>query len=97
MQEDHLFNLLIKTTSASRVQIVEYLKLELSRLKSSGMCAAAQTEIIGKVHHVLIQQERVNWTDDEELARVENIAQELMESPKNKILWQEFFDCVDAL
>lgn len=53
--------------------------------------------IANDIHNALLQQDRVSWGDDVELAFIEDIAHELCDQTDDAKLWQELFDRSGAI
>jgi hypothetical protein len=111
LKEDVLLTTILSTTHAERKLIVEYLKLQSKKardlnnndlqLKNSDAehrdPRTPGEKIASNIFSALIQQEYVNWEDDESLAHIQDIAQRLTDKTDDRALWEELFNRINKL
>jgi len=111
MTEDQLFNKIINTTHAPRGLLIRYIQSRCARargipldelVKKSGNDqyrdpVTIGEKIAGDIHHVLVQQEYVNWSEDPELADIMGLAYGLTDRTEDEKSWEELFKKVSDL
>jgi len=111
MDHNQLLDSILATTNAPRNEVAAYLKnickeakaldikdlLERSNGNEYREPAAAGEKLAGQIHHVLLQQEYVNWEDDSELAEIQDLGFILAANPEKQDTWQELFKRIEKL
>lgn len=111
MNQDELLDSIIATTNAPRGQVATYLKnickeakaldkktlLERSGDNEYRKPEAKGEKIAGQINHILLQQEYVNWGNDDELAEIQDLSFILTANPEKQDVWQELFERIEKL